>query len=61
VLPENAWNNAIAMRKEIGDLKSSGAYKENVDMRFAEKVKASLAVRSDKPVMSVPAAKPKKK
>ncbi len=38
MLPENAWNSAIAMRKEIGDLKSSGAYKENVDMRFAEKV-----------------------
>ncbi len=38
MLPENAWNNAISMRKEIGDLTSSGAYKENVDMRFANKV-----------------------
>lgn len=39
LLPEKAWNNSIALRKEIGDLKGSGAYKENVDMRFAEKVK----------------------
>ncbi len=61
VLPENAWNNAIAMRKEIGDLKSSGAYKENVDMRFAEKAKTSLAAPSGKSVMPVPAAKPAKK
>ena len=37
VLPENAWNNAINMRKEIGDLKSAGSYKENVDMSFANK------------------------
>lgn len=38
MLPENAWNNAISLRKEIGDLKSSGAYKENVDMHFAQQV-----------------------
>jgi NitT/TauT family transport system substrate-binding protein len=43
VLPENAWNNAINMRKEIGDLKSSGAYKENVDMQFALKVPKTKA------------------
>ncbi|MBP6746760.1 ABC transporter substrate-binding protein [bacterium] len=39
-LPENAWNNAINMRKEIGDLKSAGSYKENVDMSFANKAAA---------------------
>jgi len=37
VLPENAWNNAVSMRKDIGDLKSAGLYKDNVDMRFANK------------------------
>ncbi len=58
MLPANAWNNAIAMRKEIGDLKSSGAYKENVDMRFAEKVKPAQAAPAGKPATTVPAAKP---
>ncbi|MBA3993373.1 MAG: hypothetical protein C0469_07585 [Cyanobacteria bacterium DS2.3.42] len=58
MLPENAWNNAIAMRKEIGDLKSSGAYKENVDMRFAEKVKPAQAAPGGKPATIAPAAKP---
>lgn len=55
LLPENAWNNAITMRKEIGDLRSSGTYKENVDMRFAEKVKTPAA-SAVKP--AAPAAKP---
>lgn len=43
LLPEKAWNNAIALRKEIGDLKSAGAFKDNVDMSFAEKVKQAPA------------------
>lgn len=38
VLSEKAWDSAIALRKEIGDLKSSGSFKENVDMSFAKKV-----------------------
>ncbi len=42
VLTENAWNQAIGLRKEIGDLKSAGSFAENVDMRFADK--ASRAV-----------------
>jgi NitT/TauT family transport system substrate-binding protein len=51
ILPESAWNNAVAMRKEIGDLKSSGAYKENVDMQFALKVPKSKPAESPaKPV-----------
>ena len=41
VLPESAWNNAISMRKDIGDLKSAGSFKENVDMRFADKAAAA--------------------
>ncbi len=48
VLSEKAWNNAIGLRKEIGDLKSSGSFAENVDMRFAEKAAKAMA----------PAAKP---
>lgn len=51
ILPENAWNNAIALRKEIGDLKSAGTYKENVDMQFALKIpKARPVVTPVKPV-----------
>ncbi|CAN5692440.1 ABC transporter substrate-binding protein [soil metagenome] len=52
MLPEKAWNNAITMRKEIGDLTSSGAYKENVDMRFANKVSKPVGspAMSPKPV-----------
>lgn len=65
ILPENAWNNAIALRKEIGDLKSSGAYKENVDMRFAEKVKPTAAVAKPlataKPAATTPSSKPARK
>ncbi|MGH9549803.1 MAG: ABC transporter substrate-binding protein [Terriglobales bacterium] len=37
VLSENAWNRAIDLRKEIGDLKSSGSFAENVEMKFAAK------------------------
>ncbi len=36
VLPEQAWNNAIALRKDLGDLKSEGSYGENVDMSFVD-------------------------
>lgn len=61
ILPENAWNSAIALRKEIGDLKSSGAYKENVDMRFAEKVKQAPQAPAGKPATPVSTAKPSKK
>ncbi len=58
MLPENAWNNAISMRKEIGDLKTSGAYKENVDMRFAVKLgKTSSAPTATKSTPAAPAKK----
>jgi ABC-type nitrate/sulfonate/bicarbonate transport system substrate-binding protein len=39
LLSEKAWDSAIALRKEIGDLKSSGSFKENVDMSFAQNVR----------------------
>lgn len=49
VLSEKAWNSAIALRKEIGDLKSAGTFAENVDMRFAEKAaRASTAPTATK-------------
>jgi NitT/TauT family transport system substrate-binding protein len=37
ILAKNAWNNAIALRKELGDIKGDGAYEENVDMSFVNK------------------------
>ena len=37
LLPEAAWQNAVNLRREIGDLKSAGSFKENVDMSFARK------------------------
>jgi len=33
-LPKKAWDAAIALRHELGDLKSSGSYEENVDMTY---------------------------
>jgi len=38
-LPKDAWDAAIALRKEIGDMKGSGSYDENVDMQFVDKLK----------------------
>jgi NitT/TauT family transport system substrate-binding protein len=37
LLAKNAWANAIALRKELGDIKGNGAYEENVDMSFVGK------------------------
>jgi NitT/TauT family transport system substrate-binding protein len=37
VLSSAAWNQAISLRKEIGDLQDSGSYEQNVDMKFAQK------------------------
>lgn len=37
VLTKYAWNRAIALRREIGDLKGKGSYEENVDMKFVLK------------------------
>jgi NitT/TauT family transport system substrate-binding protein len=37
VLSKEAWDKAISLRKEVGDIKGTGAFEENVDMRFAEK------------------------
>ncbi len=47
LLTENAWNRAIALRKEVGDLKSAGSFADNVDMKFADK--ASSALRNAQP------------
>jgi NitT/TauT family transport system substrate-binding protein len=37
VLSKDAWDRAIALRKEIGDMKGSGDFAQNVDMKFAMK------------------------
>jgi NitT/TauT family transport system substrate-binding protein len=37
ILTKEAWDRAIALRKEIGDLHGSGSYEDNVDMTFAKK------------------------
>jgi NitT/TauT family transport system substrate-binding protein len=37
VLTKQAWDRAIALRREIGDLKGKGSFEENVDMSFAIK------------------------
>lgn len=39
VLSKEAWNNAVKLRRELGDLKGAGSFEQNVDMKFA--VKAS--------------------
>ena len=36
-LAKKAWQNAIALRKELGDIKGNGPYEENVDMSFVDK------------------------
>lgn len=41
LLPEAAWQNAVNLRREIGDLKSAGSFKENVDMSFARQALSS--------------------
>jgi NitT/TauT family transport system substrate-binding protein len=35
-LPKKAWDAAIALRRELGDLKSAGSYEENVDMKYVQ-------------------------
>lgn len=35
VLSKEAWDRAIALRRELGDLHGQGSFAENVDMRFA--------------------------
>lgn len=37
MLTKNAWDNAIALRKDLGDIKSGGSYEQNVDMKFVQK------------------------
>jgi NitT/TauT family transport system substrate-binding protein len=37
VLTQEAWDKAIALRQEVGDLKGDAPFAENVEMTFAEK------------------------
>lgn len=40
VLSKTAWDRAIALRRDLGDMKGAGSFDENVDMKFASKVAA---------------------
>jgi ABC-type nitrate/sulfonate/bicarbonate transport system substrate-binding protein len=40
VLDKKSWDNAIKLRREMGDLKGAGSYEENVDPSFAAKAQA---------------------
>jgi NitT/TauT family transport system substrate-binding protein len=40
VLDKKAWDNAVKLRQEAGDLKGSGSYEENVDVSFASKAQS---------------------
>jgi NitT/TauT family transport system substrate-binding protein len=37
-LPRSAWDKAVALRKEIGDMHGNGDYDKNVDMSYADKL-----------------------
>lgn len=37
VLSKDAWDRAISLRRELGDLHGQGSFSENVDMKFAAK------------------------
>lgn len=39
IMTQEAWDKAIALRKETGDLKGAGAYVEHVDMTYANKMR----------------------
>jgi len=39
ILDKKAWDNAIKLRQQMGDLKSSGSYEDNVDISFAKKAR----------------------
>ncbi|HEY9756078.1 MAG TPA: ABC transporter substrate-binding protein [Oculatellaceae cyanobacterium] len=36
VLTRDAWDRAVALRKDLGDMKGKGSFDENVDMKFAK-------------------------
>lgn len=40
VLDKKAWDNAIKLRQQSGDIKSGGSYEDNVDISFASKAQS---------------------
>ncbi|MDZ4835665.1 MAG: ABC transporter substrate-binding protein [Candidatus Melainabacteria bacterium] len=38
MLPKSAWDKAISMRRDLGDLDSAGTYEENVDMSYLDMI-----------------------
>jgi NitT/TauT family transport system substrate-binding protein len=47
VLSREAWEKAISVRKQNGDLKQGGAYEDNVNMHFAEKAEQTIGGVTD--------------
>ena len=58
VLTKDAWDRAIALRKQLGDLHGEGSFKDNVEMKFAESAKPGSAKPGSAGVP--PASKPSK-
>jgi NitT/TauT family transport system substrate-binding protein len=42
LLSEKAWNNAIELRRKVGDITGDGSYGSNVDMTFAKNAVSKL-------------------
>jgi len=38
LMSKKAWDNAISLRRQLGDIKSGGAFEQNVDMSFVTKI-----------------------
>jgi NitT/TauT family transport system substrate-binding protein len=45
LLSPDAWNKAVALRKETGDIKGEASYKDHVDMTFANQMRTSPEVK----------------
>lgn len=41
VMTKEGWDKAIALRREVGDIKSGGEFETNVDMTYANRVSAA--------------------
>lgn len=59
MLPKTAWDSAITMRKDLGDLKSAGTYEENVDMSYLGSSSGSKEASADEMKAANPTEKTK--
>ena len=39
LLCRESWEKAVGLRKEVGDIKGTATYEDNVDMTFSKKIK----------------------